>query len=347
MRDTLKQPLINMQKFPKISIALCTHNGDRFLKEQLQSLENQSVPANEIIICDDDSTDNTLQIIQEFSAKLPIKFFQNKPALRTIKNFEYAISLCTGDIIFPCDQDDFWMPQKLEKMVQYLEENSDKEVVCSNARMVDEQLNDLGASLWDKVRLWEKQILDWENGKAFELLLQGNRVTGCTLAMRHDFAKRAIPFPTDIHSDFIHDGWIGILGALNNRIGLLNEALVLYRQHENQQVGIIQRNTEKVEFSSRFSRPRNQKIAPLLAKSTFYNNLLNYLHNNYPELRAYSQSLQTIAEHYKVRSSLSEKRLNRLNPIVRNFIKGNYHRYQDLESRWYGKYLAILGDLLE
>jgi glycosyltransferase involved in cell wall biosynthesis len=336
-----------MKTFPKISIALCTHNGDEFLKEQLQSLENQSIPANEIIICDDDSTDNTLQIIQEFSAKLPIKFFQNRPALRTIKNFEYAISLCTGDIIFPCDQDDFWMPQKLEKMVQYLEENPDKEVVCSNARMVDEQLNDLGSSLWDKVRLWEKQILDWKNGKAFELLLQGNRVTGCTLAMRHDFAKRAIPFPTDIHPDFIHDGWIGILGALNNRIGLLNEALVLYRQHENQQVGIIQRNTEKVEFSSRFSRPRNKKIAPLLEKSIFYNNLLNYLDTNYPELRAYSQSLQTIAEHYKVRSSLSEKRLNRLNPIVRNFIKGNYHRYQDLESRWYGKYLAILGDLLE
>jgi glycosyltransferase involved in cell wall biosynthesis len=336
-----------MKTFPKISIALCTHNGDEFLKEQLQSLENQSIPANEIIICDDDSTDNTLQIIQEFSAKLPIKFFHNRPALRTIKNFEYAISLCTGDIIFPCDQDDFWMPQKLEKMVQYLEENPDKEVVCSNARMVDEQLNDLGSSLWDKVRLWEKQILDWKNGKAFELLLQGNRVTGCTVAMRHDFAKRAIPFPTDIHPDFIHDGWIGILGALNNRIGLLNEALVLYRQHENQQVGIIQRNTEKVEFSSRFSRPRNKKIAPLLEKSIFYNNLLNYLDTNYPELRAYSQSLQTIAEHYKVRSSLSEKRLNRLNPIVRNFIKGNYHRYQDLESRWYGKYLAILGDLLE
>jgi glycosyltransferase involved in cell wall biosynthesis len=336
-----------MKTFLKTSIALCTYNGDRFLKEQLQSLENQSIPANEIIICDDDSTDNTLQIIQEFSAKLPIKFFQNKPALRTIKNFEYAISLCTGDIIFPCDQDDFWMPQKIEKMVQYLQENPDKEVVCSNARMVDEQLKDLGASLWDKVRLWEQQISDWKNGKAFDLLLQGNRVTGCTLAMRYDFAKRAIPFPTDIHPDFIHDGWIGILGALNNRIGLLDEALVLYRQHENQQVGIIQRTTEKVEFTSRFSRPRNQKIAPLLEKSTFYNNLLNYLHKTHPELERYSQSLQIIAEHYQLRSSLSEKRLNRLKPIVKNFIKGNYHRYQDMESRWYGKYLAILGDLLE
>jgi glycosyltransferase involved in cell wall biosynthesis len=336
-----------MKKFPKISIALCTHNGGKFLKEQLQSIENQSIKASEIIICDDDSTDDTLQIIQEFSVKLPIKFFQNKPALRTIKNFEYAISLCTGDIIFPCDQDDFWMPQKIEKLVQYLEENPDKEVVCSNARMVDEQLNDLGSSLWDKVRLWEPQISDWENGKAFDLLLQGNRVTGCTVAMRHDFAKRAIPFPTDIHPDFIHDGWIGILGALNNRIGLFNEALILYRQHANQQVGIIQRNTERVEFTSRFSRPRNEKIAPLLEKSAFYNNLLNYIHITHPELERYSQSLQIIAEHYQVRSSLSENRLKRLKPIAQNFIKGNYHRYQDMESRWYGKYLAILGDLLE
>ena len=336
-----------MKIFPKISIALCTNNGGKFLRKQLQSIENQTLIANEIIICDDNSTDNTIQIIQEFSTKLPIKLYQNKPALKTIKNFEYAIGLCTGDIIFPCDQDDFWMPQKIEKLVKYLIENPDKEVVCSNARIVNEQLDDLGSSLWDKVRLWEKQISDWENGKAFDLLLQGNRVTGCTLAMRHNFAKKAIPFPTDIHPDFIHDGWIGILGALNNRIGLLNEPLILYRQHANQQVGIIQRTTEKVEFSSRFSRPRTQKIAPLLERSTFYNNLLNYLCNNYPELKQYSQSLQMISEHYKVRSSLPEKRWNRLKPIARNFIKGNYHRYQDLESRWYGKYLAILGDLLE
>ncbi len=336
-----------MNIFPKISVALCTHNGDKFLKEQLQSIENQTLVVDEIIICDDDSTDNTIQIIQDFSAKLPIKFFQNKPALRTIKNFEYAVRLCTGDIIFLCDQDDFWMPQKIEKLVRYLEENPDKEVVCSNARMVDEQLNDLGSSLWDKVRLWEEQITDWENGKAFELLLQGNRVTGCTIAMRQGFAKCAIPFPTDIHPDFIHDGWIGILGSLNNKIGLLNEALVLYRQHENQQVGIIQRNVEKVEFSSRFSRPRNLKIAPLLEKSIFYNNLLNYLQHNYPELEPYIYSLKSISEHYKVRSELSKQRFGRLKPIVQNFIKGNYHRYQDMESRWYGKYLAILGDLLE
>jgi glycosyltransferase involved in cell wall biosynthesis len=84
-----------MKQISTVSIALCTHNGGEFLNDQLKSIQYQSLQPNEIIICDDNSSDNTLEIISQFSDKLPIKLFQNIPALGTIKNFEYAISLCS------------------------------------------------------------------------------------------------------------------------------------------------------------------------------------------------------------------------------------------------------------
>jgi glycosyltransferase involved in cell wall biosynthesis len=336
-----------MKPIPTVSIALCSHNGGKFIGEQLKSIQEQSFKPNEIIICDDNSSDNTLEIIKQFSKVLPIKLHQNIPALGTIKNFEYAISLCSGDIIFLCDQDDYWLAHKVEKLVKYLGENATQEVVFSNAIIVDEQLQPSDLTMWDRVRFLDEEITDWNKGKALDILLIGNRVTGCTVAIRNSFAKKAIPFPTHIHPNFIHDGWIAILASLTNQIGFVEESLVWYRQHDKQQVGIVEKEREKIYVSSRISRPRQEKLKPFLERESLYSNLLNHIHQNYPELKNRTKALQTIAEHYKVRGNLEENRLKRIFPILRNFYRGNYHRYQHLGSDWYGVYLALLGDLFE
>ncbi len=336
-----------LKQIPMVSIALCTHNGGEFLSEQLKSIQNQSLQPNEIIICDDNSSDRTLEIIHQFSEKLPIKLYQNIPALGTVKNFEYAVSLCMNEIIFLCDQDDYWLPQKIETLVNYLNENLNQEVVFSNALIVDCKLQDLHTTMWEKVRFWEEEIEEWKNGKALDLLLTGNRVTGCTVAMRKTFAEKSRPFPATIHPDFIHDGWIGILASLNNEIGFVAEPLVLYRQHEGQQVGVIDKEREKIYVHSRFSRSRAKKLSPFIEKGNLYFNLLNHININYPELKDKTKSLQRISEHYQLRSNLQKNRLKRIIPIFKNFYTGNYHRYQNLGSNWYGVYLAILGDLLE
>ncbi|PWK28471.1 glycosyl transferase family 2 [Arcicella aurantiaca] len=330
-----------------ISIALCTHNGGKFIREQLRSIQDQTLKPNEIIICDDDSSDDTVAIIKQFAEILPITFYQNSPALGTVKNFEYAISKCNSDFIFLSDQDDFWLPNKIEKLANYLETHANHDVVFSNAALVDENLQPLNLTMWEKIHFKEEEIELWQKGKALDVLLISNRVTGCTVAMRKSFAKKAIPFPTHIHPNFIHDGWIALLASLTNQIGFINESLVLYRQHDNQQVGIVEREREKIHVSSRISRPRQEKLKPFLEKESLYTNLLNHIHNNYPELKSRTKALQIIVEHYQVRGNLEENRWKRIFPILRNFYRGNYHRYQHLGSDWYGVYLALLGDLFE
>lgn len=336
-----------MKQIPTVSIALCTHNGGEFLSDQLKSIQHQTLQPNEIIICDDDSSDGTLEIIQKFSESLPIKLFQNSPALGIIKNFEYAVSLCTSEIIFLCDQDDYWLHHKIETLVNYLEENKTQEVVFSNAVIVDDELQDLQITMWEKVRFWEEEIEEWRHGKALDLLLTGNRVTGCTVGMRNTFAKKSRPFPTHIHPNFIHDGWIGILASVNNEIGFVNEPLVLYRQHEQQQVGVIEKEREKIHVHSRFTRPRDLKLSPFIEKGNLYFNLLDHININYPELKDKTKPLQRISQHYQLRSNLAKNRLKRIVPIFKNLYSGNYHRYRNLGSNWYGVYLAVLGDLLE
>ena len=336
-----------MKQTPTVSIALCTHNGGQFLSEQLKSILYQTLQPNEIIICDDDSSDNTLETIQQFSELLPIKLYQNTPVLGTIKNFEYAVSLCSNEIIFLCDQDDYWLHHKIETLVNFLDENTCQEVVFSNAVIVDDELQDLQITMWEKVRFWEGEIEEWKDGKALDLLLTGNRVTGCTVAMRKSFAKKSRPFPTNIHPNFIHDGWIGILASVSNQIGFVTEPLVLYRQHEQQQVGIVEKEREKVYIHSRFLRPRDLKLSPFIEKSNLYYNLLNHISKNYPELVDGTKPLKRISQHYQLRSNLSKNRLKRVLPIFKNLYLGNYHRYKNLGSNWYGVYLAVLGDLLE
>jgi glycosyltransferase involved in cell wall biosynthesis len=97
----------------KISIALCTYNSSKYLREQLKSLEEQTLKADEVVICDDKSDNDTMQIINEYKDKLNIKLTVNKTNLGVTKNFERAISLCEGDIIFLCDQDDVWNKNKI------------------------------------------------------------------------------------------------------------------------------------------------------------------------------------------------------------------------------------------
>ena len=106
----------------RISIALCTYNGDPYLSELLESLAGQDFRPCELVVCDDGSTDSTLSILNEFEhvAPFPIRIFNNTENLGVIKNFEKALSLCTGDYIAPCDQDDIWQPEKLERLVTRL-----------------------------------------------------------------------------------------------------------------------------------------------------------------------------------------------------------------------------------
>ena len=167
----------------KISVALCTYNGEKFLSEQLESILQQSVKPNEIIICDDGSKDSTVKILKnsESNHSNIIQVHQNAVNLGFVKNFEKAISLCLGEIIFLSDQDDIWKENKIERFIETFENNPDCTYVFSNAEATDEIGGNLEYSLWNSVKFTPKKQREFNDGFQKELLIKKLRKKGICL----------------------------------------------------------------------------------------------------------------------------------------------------------------------
>src|ERR1044072_5504930 len=137
----------------KISVAMCTYNGAEFLPAQLHSIIAQSRPPDEIIICDDGSTDDTQDLLNKFAAEspVPINLYFNDHNLGSVKNFERAIWLCSGDVIALSDQDDVWRSGKLLLFETVLNSSPSAGIVFSDAAIVDEKLNPLHRRMWEEV----------------------------------------------------------------------------------------------------------------------------------------------------------------------------------------------------
>ena len=222
-----------------VSIALCTYNGEQFIRDQLESIYLQETTPFELVVCDDCSTDRTLEILYSFKSKckFDVRIYKNDINLGSNKNFEKAIHLCNGDIIALCDQDDVWRKDKLTKIIFALENNPDVEYVFSDAELVDRDLNLLGSSLWAPVNFTGKRYRQFVSGNQLLCLLQGNVVTGATMAFRSSLINLVLPIPDGIVR--LHDGWIALIASSAGAKGLpLPEKLILYRQHGNQQTGV-------------------------------------------------------------------------------------------------------------
>lgn len=129
---------------------MCTYNGEAYLREQLNSFLAQTRLPDELIVCDDGSIDATVSILHSFkeTAPFPVTIFVNERNLRVCKNFEKAISYCTGDIIALSDQDDIWLPEKLATLLDAFDKHPGCGYVFSNAHLIDEQGRDVGWDLW-------------------------------------------------------------------------------------------------------------------------------------------------------------------------------------------------------
>lgn len=224
----------------KISVALCTYNGERFLAAQLNSILNQSIALDEIVICDDNSNDNTVAILESYRKQYPhiIRYTINAAPKGTIKNFEQAIIACTGDIIFLSDQDDVWMEDKAATLKKHFEANPASLLVFTDAALIDDCGAFLPGTLWEKWGFTEKiQVLWNKNSYAFEnLLININKVTGATAAFR----KELKPFilPIELPKGYWHDTYLALHAAGNKGLFFIKDKLIAYRIHDHQQVGI-------------------------------------------------------------------------------------------------------------
>lgn len=238
----------------KKSVALCTYMGADYIVYQLLSILNQTSPVDEIIICDDASSkakaksptnhsgvsgDSTVQLIRQIAArsKVEIKLFVNDFNLGCLRNFEKAISLCSGDIIFLADQDDIWMPDKVEVIVNYFNAHPEKEAVFTNAILI----NQSGGATYDKtlfdiVGIDDRCKMLIDRGRGLEVFSTSCRATGATMALRSSLIPYCLPFPVVLR--MMHDEIIAIAALLRNSLGYVDKSLIKYRLHKKQTLGL-------------------------------------------------------------------------------------------------------------
>lgn len=222
----------------KISVAVCTYNGERYIKEQLDSIINQSVSIDEIVICDDHSSDQTVKIIEDIKSNtdIPIRVNINSTNLGPSKNFETAIHFCKGDIIFLSDQDDVWEKDKVKIICNWFEKNPDKNVVFTNASLIDERGNAYTEyCLWDCVNFDRKLQRFFDSGFELETFFL-NKATGATMALRREARNR---FSQLCDNVLIYHDYCLCLNAINSHsLGYLPHKVMKYRCHSAQQSGI-------------------------------------------------------------------------------------------------------------
>ena len=217
------------------SVALCSYNGEKYIHQQIDSILSQTHRPSEIVVCDDGSTDRTPEILAEYQKQYPeiFRIHFNEINLRSVKNFEKAIFLCSKDIIFLSDQDDIWAENKAEKIVYFLDNHAEIDAVATNGFCIDEN-----GTVHEKYSLWDAPVFLREKGKNidyFEIILHCNIATGASMAFRAALKPEIMPFP--VLKDYHHDEWIAVNTARKGRFAFLNDKLFYYRTHQEQQVG--------------------------------------------------------------------------------------------------------------
>jgi glycosyltransferase involved in cell wall biosynthesis len=313
----------------RISVAICTYNGAEFLPAQLDSIAQQARPPDEIVVCDDASSDNTRVLLESFArtSLIPVSLYFSDQNVGSIKNFERAIGLCTGDIIALSDQDDVWRSDKLQVIAEAFEQNPAAGLVFSDAEIVDEKLNAVGKRMWDAVGFDAHKRRLIRNGRSLDVLITGWTVTGATMAFRSNYVKLALPIPTNIN--MIHDGWIALTIAAVSDVFYIEEPLIKYRRHERQQIGVPKRSAAQPEHGLKaFDTALRRRNS-----STDLHEILSVLEerlcsqqNSFNCRRALA-FVANYSHHLDVRANLPRKRLSRLPRILRELISMRYHEY--------------------
>jgi len=277
-------------KTSTISIAMCTYNGEQFLKEQIESFLNQSRLPDQLVICDDGSTDATRSCLKEFArtSPFPVELRFNTRTLGVTRNFEQALILCTGDYVALCDQDDRWHPAKLQRLAELLDANRNAGFACTNAELIDKRGRSLNRTLWEIQRLNPPTLYGQLPFERRDYLVRSNCVTGATMMLRRDRLWQCLaPIPPS----WIHDHWLVVLCEILNYKGCMcPELLTQYRLHPGQTIGVNPRTlfrkrvsaTEKSrKFLQREERYRDllfhleHRILPVIPEAFFWNEVIH------------------------------------------------------------------------
>jgi glycosyltransferase involved in cell wall biosynthesis len=306
----------------RLSIAMPVYNGAAYVGEQMESLAAQSRPPDEVVVCDDGSTDGTCEIVAAFAgrADFPVILHENRDNLGYTKNTEKAVGLCEGEMIFLCDQDDVWLPDKLRMHEEVFVTRPEVGGVFSNAEIVDGELRRTGRDLWWTSGFDERRRRRFERAP-FETLLKGNVVYGLTFAFRSAVRDISIPIPASWDAD----EWMALFAAVSSKLHFFDEPLVKYRQHGGNLFGAkgdgtLKENVERALRDTRF---------------TFYSRLVEHYSlleerlAGAPEVARDPEDFRILEEkinHLRFRAELDGAFPRRLYRVFGELSSGRYHR---------------------
>jgi len=309
-----------------VSVALCTHNGAEFVREQVESVLSQTAPPQEIVLSDDDSHDDTVAIVRELvdeyraqGGVISFTVLENRPALGVAGNFAQAIAGCTGDLIALSDQDDVWHAERLEVVARYFAEHPDVILVHGDARLIDGHGDPIGRTLFGSLRISGRERRQIDRGSAIHTLIRRNVITGATTVFRRDLVSEALPIPPG----WIHDEWFGIIAAMVGRVAIVPGCLVDYRQHDSNQIG-VEVVTPTVALR-KLREPRAERNRKLLIRAQ---SLADRLHGAGSRIdQRYARIVAEKVEHERFRLALPVRRVRRIVPVLVSLARGEYRRY--------------------
>lgn len=285
----------------KVSVCIATYNGEPYIRQQLESILNQTRKPDEIIICDDGSSDKTISIINDVYQKtsVEIRLYENEKRLGYSKNFEKSLGLSEGDIIFMSDQDDFWLESKISKIVNKID-CKDESVVINDCYFADENLNIDGETKLDRIR---------RNG-----LDDTSFVSGCCTAISGKIKSLILPIPTE---HFTYDDWIHKVSYKIKKRYIIEEPLQVYRIHG--------KNTSESHINQ-----KNKLSFLAKANKRFNNNLTKSLDERINGLKVLYIRLK---ERYKLDISYNEKSLRGITQEIELLQTRSCCRRQNIARR--------------
>ncbi|WP_053082655.1 glycosyltransferase [Chryseobacterium angstadtii] len=292
------------------SVALCTYNGQTYIAEQLESILNQTCPVSEIIICDDGSTDGTLEILSGYAERYPqiIKVHQNPENLGYVGNFEKAMSLCSGDIVLLCDQDDRWLTNKTETITKIFENRNDINIICHSIRLFGDSLKSSDEMIYWHIESFDPDDFTQPEDIMKRLLYQGNLFPGMSMAVRNSFLKVHLPLKR-INSVVIHDYELLLLAADQNAIWVEKSVLGEYRIHPKQNIGYKAFTEFSVSGKKTFSR---KELFTVFQRYPFVKKVISGLHLNTQLDAGYKEYCHRKYQDYLKNLPLVDRLVNRI-----------------------------------
>lgn len=303
----------------KISVALCTWNGATFLRQQIESILAQTRLPDEIVVRDDVSSDGTPQLLHQLldNAPLETNIAIQPRNLGSNANFQDAILSCTGDVVFLADQDDFWLPTKVERMVATLESNPSAGWAFSDLDLADNALQPIHRTMWQDIG-FDRKLRETYAIAPFDALLRRPLVTGAASLFRRESIRLATPFPTD----WVHDHWLSLFLTGMGITGVAIEApLVRYRTHPKQQIG-----TKNNSFGAKLRKIMSAGPQEYAFHARRHADLANRLRESGAPTDSV-RLVESVAQHHAARGQMADAPLTRRIQSILTEMRNDRYRF--------------------